>query len=90
MPSIISEADLEDLSKIGMLSLNSDIEEQINAHIRAGFNSLIQRSNDIAEDSNTFNQTAEQLHSLLENLIKVQSSSENTSILTKCLILSIS
>ena len=45
----------------------------------------MQRANDIAEDLNKFNQTAEQLHSLLENLIKVPSSSENTNILAKCL-----
>ncbi|HAE06372.1 MAG TPA: hypothetical protein DCG18_06390, partial [Richelia sp.] len=85
MPQINCETDLDDVSKIGMLSLNSDTEEQIYAHIRAGFNALMQRSNDIAENSDTFNQTAEQLHSLLDNLTKAPSSSDTTNILTKCL-----
>ena len=83
MPQLACETDLDDLS--GMLSLNGDAEEQINAHIRAGFNALMQRPQDVADGSDSFTETAELLHSLLENLIKVPSSSENTNILAKCL-----
>ena len=85
MPQINCETDLDDVSKIAMLSLNSDTEEQVNAHIRAGFSALMQRSNDVADGSDGFTETAELLHSLLENLIKVPPNPENLNILTKCL-----
>ena len=83
MPQLAYETDLDDVS--GMLSLNSDAEEQIYAHIRAGFNALMQRSHDVADGSDSFTETPELLNSLLENLIKVPSNAENLNILTKCL-----
>jgi hypothetical protein len=88
MPQLDCETDLDDLS--GMLSLNgdalnSDAEEQIYAHIRAGFNALMQRSHDVADGSDDFTETPELLDSLLENLIKVPPNPENLNVLTKCL-----
>ena len=59
MPQLACETDLDDLS--GMLSLNGDAEEQIYAHIRAGFNALMHRSNDVADGSDSFTETAELL-----------------------------
>jgi len=87
MPSIISEADLDDISKIGMLSLNSDTEERVCLSIKDDFNTLIQRSNDIVEVVDSPDQSAELLDSLLGNLTKAPSNPDNLNILIKCLSL---